>query len=138
MISAKKLEEITGILINGLFRDGEIMYCEMPLVEYDGKRYDLRDIVAMLHNYLYEAVKGERYNYMFHWANKVLADCDDDVFEEEEAWEIRCARQQYTMSRNTLRGTSWQDGAKILTLCGIGDHGRMRQMQKSAQGMLRE
>ena len=84
MISDEKMEEITGILINGLFRDDEIMYCEMPFVEHDGKRYDLRDIVATLHNYLYEAVKGKRYNYMFHWANKVLADCDDDVFDEEE------------------------------------------------------
>lgn len=85
MISDEKMEEITGILINGLFRDGAIMHSKMPLVEHDGKRYDLRDIVATLHNYLYEAVEGERYNYMFHWANKVLADCDDDVFEEEEA-----------------------------------------------------
>ncbi|MBQ5769485.1 MAG: hypothetical protein IIV94_11490 [Clostridiales bacterium] len=84
MISDEKMEEITGILINGLFRNSAIMYCEMPLVNYDGKRYDLRDIVATLHNYLYEAVNGKRYNYMFHWANKVLADCDDNVFEEEE------------------------------------------------------
>ena len=84
MISVEKMEEITDILAIGIFRDAEIMYCDMPLVEYDGKRYGLRDIVATLHNYLHEAVKGERYDYMFHWANKVLADCDDDVFEEKK------------------------------------------------------
>ena len=58
-----------------------------------------------------------------------------------------CLYEALDMAIKALEQTRWipvkwheitEDGAKILTLCGIGDHGRMKQMQKSAQGMLRE
>lgn len=39
--------------------------------------------IASLHNLLYEAVTGERYDYMFHWANKVGGDCLDNIFDDD-------------------------------------------------------
>jgi len=32
-------------------------------------KYKLLDIIASLHNELYKEVKGEYYDYMYHWAN---------------------------------------------------------------------
>lgn len=92
MISKKQLDEITDFLKWNIFRNGDIMYDEnFPGVklnkpytdEYHGeiKEVDLTDIIASLHNLLYEAVYGDRYNYMFHHCNKIGADCLDNVFD---------------------------------------------------------
>lgn len=80
----KQLDKITDVLVNGIFRNPELMYPDMPDFSYQGTEYYLTDIIATLHNYLHEAVKGERYNYMFHWANKIGAVCEDDIFSEEK------------------------------------------------------
>lgn len=40
----------------------------------------LFDTVMTLHNLLCEEVTGDRYDYMFHWCNKLGLYCDDDIF----------------------------------------------------------
>ena len=82
MISKEQLDKITTKLIWGVFRNDDIMWSDIPMAKVGDTEYDLRDIIATLHNYLYEAVTGKRYDYMFHWCNKIGSDCDDDVFSE--------------------------------------------------------
>lgn len=95
MIDKNKLDQITNFLINNVFRNGDIMLSwdippvqlEKRFIDEDGdevSEVDLVDIIASLHNLLYEAVTGERYDYMFHWANKCGSACNDDIFD----WDI--------------------------------------------------
>lgn len=92
MISKKQLDEITDFLKWNIFRNGDIMYDDdFPGVKLDEpytdkfhgeiSEVDLTDIIASLHNLLYEAVYGQRYDYMFHHCNKIGADCLDTVFD---------------------------------------------------------
>lgn len=82
MISKEKLDDITNYLIAHVFRNGNIMLCEDNFADDDDET-PLADIIASLHNLLYEAVTGERYDYMFHWANKVGGDCLDNIFDDD-------------------------------------------------------
>lgn len=84
MISKDKLDYITNYLKEKVWRDPEIMYpyihpgCEDDLRDLVG---DLVDIISSLHNLLYEAVTGERYDYAFHWCNKIGSDTLDHIFD---------------------------------------------------------
>lgn len=82
-ITEKELDNITSWLKWHIFRNPDVMFAgEDPETE-EGERYcDLIDIIASLHNLLYEAVNGEKYDYMDHWANKIGSDCADNFFDE--------------------------------------------------------
>ena len=94
MIDENKLDLITSFLKDKIFRNGSIMWIDnLPSIELE-KSYtdddgdevsevDLVDIIASLHNLLYEAVTGERYDYMWHWANKCGSWCNDNVFDND-------------------------------------------------------
>lgn len=97
MIDQNKLTNITRFLAEKVFRDMNIMHSwdippvelEKSFIDEDGDKVsevDLVDIIASLHNLLCEAVTGNRYNYMFHWANKIGASCLDDIF-DYDIWE---------------------------------------------------
>lgn len=98
----KQLYALTNWLITNIFRNTDIMYSDdiwnqgMSLkgdivnctdCEHCDKcadcedRFDLIDIIATLHNLLTAEVTGERYDYMFHWCNKIGSDCKDNVFD---------------------------------------------------------
>lgn len=94
MISKEKLDDITEFLKWNVFRNSDIMFLETPGIplkkpltdKFDGEpieEVDLVDVIASLHNLLCEAVTGERYDYMFHWANKVGGDCLDNIFDDK-------------------------------------------------------
>lgn len=76
-----ELNTITSLLIDNVFRNSHIMFSEDEIMIGD-EVVGLPDIIASLHNLLYEQITGERYDYMFHWANKVGSDCIDDIFDE--------------------------------------------------------
>lgn len=76
-----ELNAITFLLIDNVFRNSHIMFSEDEIMIGD-EVVGLPDIIASLHNLLYEQITGERYNYMFHWANKVGSDCIDDIFDD--------------------------------------------------------
>ena len=81
------LNHITETLIEQVFRNENIMFnCRNDeyMVFIDGEYADLIDVIASLHNLLYEAVTGEKYDYMWHWANKVGAWCNDNLFKVGE------------------------------------------------------
>ena len=70
-------------LIWKVFRNSSIMFNDAIRGESD-EDIDLVDVIASLHNLLYESVNGEPYDYMFHWANKEGAYCKDDLFDYME------------------------------------------------------
>ena len=82
-IDQKKLTAITQFLAENVFRNADIMFEDLPGVTIDGCEVDLTDIIASLHNLLCEAVTGNRYNYMFHWANKIGSWTLDNIFDDD-------------------------------------------------------
>lgn len=101
-MTEKQLRAITDWLIENVFRNTDIMYddaiwnqgmslkgdiidcnnCDNCNKCLDCKeRFDLIDIIATLHNLLYQSISGNRYDYMFHWCNKIGSDCKDNVFD---------------------------------------------------------
>lgn len=80
----KQLMVLTKWLADNIFRNNDIMWNDELLkqeIELYGQTFDLIDIIASLHNLLYEVVTGNRYNYMFHWCNKIGSGCIDNVFD---------------------------------------------------------
>lgn len=81
-----QLQKLTQLLVEKIFRNGEFMYSDLNndvvITFDDGTQANAADIIASLHNLLCEEVTGNRYNYMFHWANKCGSWCEDDVFDE--------------------------------------------------------
>ena len=83
----EKLNKITAYIVENVWRNEDVMYDIRCIEEGDVEK--LVDIISSLHNLLYEEVTGKRYDYAFHWANKVGSDVDDNIFdnlpqEEEE------------------------------------------------------
>lgn len=78
----EELRRITEWLKENVFRNVDTMYLDSDAA-YPGGVH-VTDIIASLHNLLYEQVTGRRYNYMFHWANKVGADTEDNIFDGDK------------------------------------------------------
>lgn len=78
----EKLKQITEWLKENVFRNPDIMFLNIDDA-YPGGVHVV-DIIASLHNLLYEQVTGQRYNYMFHWANKIGSDAVDNIFDGDE------------------------------------------------------
>ncbi len=83
MIDDKKMDEITQWLKWKVFRNPNMLFNDAIRGETD-EDIDLLDVIASLHNLLYEAVYDVRYDYMFHWANKEGSYCNDDIFDDME------------------------------------------------------
>lgn len=79
----EQLDKITKYLVWNVWRNPNVMF-DNSCIE-DGDVSDLIDIISSLHNLLYEEVTGKRYNYAFHWANKVGSDVVDNIFDKEMA-----------------------------------------------------
>lgn len=83
-MTENQLNALTSWLIENIFRNPDIMYDDYfwkQEIELNGAIFDMLDIIASLHNLLYKAVTGKKYDYMFHWCNKIGSDCIDDVFD---------------------------------------------------------
>lgn len=76
-----ELNAITSWLIENVFRNSHIMFSDDEIMIGDDV-IGTPDIIATLHNLLYEQITGKRYDYMFHWANKVGSWCEDDIFDD--------------------------------------------------------
>ena len=78
---SKDIEEITTEIAD-IFR---CRYWDWYIETDEEKRHDdvwyLLSVIASLHNLLYEKETGERYDYMFHWANKQGGRIKDNVFD---------------------------------------------------------
>ena len=74
-----ELNSITSWLIDNVFRNPDAMFSDE--IKIGDEAIALPDVIATLHNLLYEQITGERYDYMFHWTNKVGSDCNDNIFD---------------------------------------------------------
>lgn len=80
-MTKEQLTDLTIWLKDNVWRNSEVQYpCTMS-DSYNVKA-ELIDIISSLHNLLYEEVFGHRYNYAFHWCNKVGADTEDNIFDD--------------------------------------------------------
>lgn len=77
MITEDQLYEITKRIKEKVWRNANVMF-ELDTDEIG----DAIDMLSSLHNLLYEAVTGKRYNYAFHWTNKIGSDTLDNVFDD--------------------------------------------------------
>ena len=68
-ISKEKVDEIRRYLIDHIFRNTSIMFDD-NIRGYDVEDMDLITIICDLYEYIHVLVYGEKYDYMFHWANK--------------------------------------------------------------------
>lgn len=81
-MTVEQLNAITSYLKEKVWRNVDVMYMQSDnqgFEEIDPS--DLVDIISSLHNLLYEVVTGNRYNYAFHWCNKVGAWTEDNIFD---------------------------------------------------------
>ena len=78
-MNKEKLDRITKDIKNNVMRNSDIVY------KLNEETLILLDYIASLHNLLYEEVTGERYNYMFHWTNKIgYNGIEDDIFDYDK------------------------------------------------------
>ena len=82
MISKEQLDNITSWLKWNIFRNGDVMWSQDTETDEGELFYDLIDMIASLHNLLYEAITGDRYDYWFHWCNKIGSDCNENFFDD--------------------------------------------------------
>lgn len=75
-MTKEQLYRITAYLKEKVWRNYDVMY------QQSTDSFDLVDIISSLHNLLYEEVTGSRYNYAFHWANKIGSCTLDNIFDE--------------------------------------------------------
>jgi len=75
-----KLNQITCYLVDNVWKNPDVMF-DIECIE-EGDVEKLVDIISSLHNLLYEEVTGKRYDYAFHWANKVGSAVEDDIFDK--------------------------------------------------------
>lgn len=79
IVNMDKLDYIRDYIVKNVMRNPDIMFnAQIREVQ----EVDPVDIIASLYNELHEVVTGERYDYMFHWANKVGSDVNEDIFKE--------------------------------------------------------
>ena len=81
----KQLNNLTYWLREHVFKNPDVMYndwLQEQEIDKDNVDTDLIDIIASLHNIIYELVTGSRYDYMFHWCNKIGSDCNDNIFDK--------------------------------------------------------
>lgn len=79
----EKLNMITSQLISEIFLNEKIYEAGYLEEGDDSIILRLLDVIASLHNELYNAVIGNYYDYMFHWTNKVgYNGIEDNLFKE--------------------------------------------------------
>jgi hypothetical protein len=86
-MTEKKLNAITEYLKENVWRNHNMMFAMNTddVSDIDESFWKLIDIVTSLHNELYKEVKGDYYNYSFHWTNKIGAcEPDDGIFKDME------------------------------------------------------
>lgn len=76
-LTEKDLENIRQYIIENVMMNSDIMFSDERL-EQD---IDLVSVIASLYEVLHRVVADESYRYMFHHANKIGANVEDDLFD---------------------------------------------------------
>lgn len=77
----EKLNKITSFIKDNVWENSNVMFACKELIE-DGDIEMLTDIISSLHNLLYEEITGKRYDYAFHWCNKIGSVTTDNIFDD--------------------------------------------------------
>lgn len=84
-MNEKQLDILTTWLKEHIFMNDKIMFNDVlwdESIDFDNVDASVTDIIASLHNIIYKLVTGEKYDYMWHWCNKIGSDCDDSAFDK--------------------------------------------------------
>lgn len=68
----KQLTELRQWLIDNIFRNPDVMFNDEIRTDVVND-VDIVEVVAWLYELLHREVMHEKYDYMFHWANKIGA-----------------------------------------------------------------
>ena len=83
MSNEEVVKMIREWLIDNIFRNGLIMHHREIRSAYDPDMkptIDLVNVIAGLYEVLHMVVMDEKYDYMWHWANKCGSDCESFFF----------------------------------------------------------
>lgn len=80
-INKEKLFHVRKVLIDNVFRNPTIMLSD-EVRGYNEDDIDLIEVITDLYEYLHILLTGERYDYMFHWANKAGSWVDTGNFDK--------------------------------------------------------
>lgn len=95
VMTLEQLNSITSYLREKVWRNADVMYMQSDNQGVEEiEPADLVNIISSLHNLLYEVVTGKRYDYAFHWCNKVGAWTEDNIFDEIMKGENNERRQE--------------------------------------------
>lgn len=75
-INKEDLNIIKDFIIDNVVENENIMFNETL-----DNEVDLISLICSLYNVLYNTITGDRYDYFFHWANKIGGSCDDYYIE---------------------------------------------------------
>lgn len=84
-MNEKQLDVLTAWLKEHIFTNTEIMFNDTlwdESIDFDNVDASVIDIIATLHNIIYQLVTGEKYDYMWHWCNKIGSDCNDHALDK--------------------------------------------------------
>lgn len=92
-MTKEQLDHIRIILIDDILRNPTIMFND-NIRGIENNDIDLISVIVDLYEELHKMVTGEKYNYMFHWANKVGSWVEtgefikyvNEIFEESEKY----------------------------------------------------
>lgn len=82
-MNIENLEEIRIFIIDNVMRNDNAIYNGYARNCMVDASYsvDLVDIIASLYNLLHQEITGEKYDYMFHWANKIGGEVNENLFD---------------------------------------------------------
>lgn len=78
-MTEKELEKIREYIIEYVMTNKDVMF---SVDRWDGD-IDLPEIIASLYELLHQQITGKPYHYFFHFANKIGAWVEDDLFSKE-------------------------------------------------------
>ena len=78
-MTEKELEKIREYIIDNVMMNEKVMFTDDRL----NGVVDLPEIIASLYELLHQQVTGKSYNYFFHFANKIGAWVENDLFTKE-------------------------------------------------------
>lgn len=76
-MNEKDLEKIREYIIDNVMTNKDVMFSN----DRWNSNIDLPEIIASLYELLHQQVTGKPYNYFFHFANKIGAWVEDDLFQ---------------------------------------------------------
>lgn len=79
-IDENKLDEIRSYIVENIIQNTDLMFNDE--IRSNKMPVDTIEVIVDLYEYLHVIVTGDKYDYMFHWANKIGADIETGLLDE--------------------------------------------------------